>query len=58
MKGGGGGGWGGSQTSSVNAKVKSMRDEFLNMKDVILKHLQGENEMGMFILPVKILLVK
>ena len=32
------------QTSSLNVKVKSMRGEFLNMKDVITKHLQSENE--------------
>ena len=33
------------QISSLKADVNSMKDEFLNMKDVIIKHLQDENEL-------------
>ena len=31
------------QILSLKVDVKSMKDEFLNMKDVIIKHLQDEN---------------
>ena len=31
--------------SNLNVEVKSMKDEFLNMKDVIIKQLQEENEL-------------
>ena len=33
------------QISNLNVEVKSMKDEFLNMKDVIIKQLQEENEL-------------
>ena len=33
------------QISSLKADVNSMKDEFLNMKDVIIKRLQDENEL-------------
>ena len=33
------------QISSLKADVNSMKDEFLNTKDVIIKHLQDENEL-------------
>ena len=31
------------QILSLKVDVRSMKDEFLNMKDVIIKHLQDEN---------------
>ena len=33
------------QISSLKSDVNSMKDEFLNMKDVIIKPLQDENEL-------------
>ena len=33
------------QISNLNVEVKSMKDEFSNMKDVIIKRLQEENEL-------------
>ena len=33
------------QISNLNVEVKSMKDEFLNMRDVIIKRLQEENEL-------------
>ena len=33
------------QISNLNVEVKSMKDEFLNTKDVIIKRLQEENEL-------------
>ena len=33
------------QISNLNVEVKSVKDEFLNMKDVIIKRLQEENEL-------------
>ena len=33
------------QISSLKADVNSMKDEFLDMKDIIIKHLQDENEL-------------
>ena len=33
------------QISNLNVEVKSIKDEFLNMKDVIIKRLQEENEL-------------
>ena len=33
------------QISNLNVEVKSMKDEFLNTKDVIIKQLQEENEL-------------
>ena len=33
------------QISNLNVEVKSMKDEFLNTEDLIIKRLQGENEL-------------
>ena len=33
------------QISNLNVEVKSMKDEFLDMKDVIIKRSQEENEL-------------
>ena len=33
------------QISNLNVEVKSMKDKFLNMKDVIIKRSQEENEL-------------
>ena len=33
------------QISSLNVEVKSMKDEFFSMKDVIIKRLQDESEL-------------
>ena len=33
------------QISNLNVEVKCMKDEFLNMKDVLIKRLQEENEL-------------
>ena len=33
------------QISNLNVEIKSMKDEFLNMEDVIIKRLQEENKL-------------